>query len=174
MKRLMLLLVAALVILTIAALEVPSAHADSTTVNGLDRKGPGRFTTGEAVVGWEIRFNNGATFRNCYFPDVPMGGTVTDGVINPWKTEVAKVSLCTTPINSLSPTVNGLARRPAPGIVRFNQGEAVYGLMIVFDNGRGLANCDCYVLNSPTSGWVYLGVINPLLTEIKGKTLRTP
>jgi len=67
---------------------------DCETVNCLDRRPAGTFKKGEAVYGYAINLDNGQTRNQCWMLAAPSSGTVTDGVINPWKAEVAKVKTC--------------------------------------------------------------------------------
>lgn len=65
---------------------------DPDTVNGMARRGPGAFQAGEAVTGYFTI--NGVSYGNCFYQSAPASGTVTDGVVNPWKKEVVGVRVC--------------------------------------------------------------------------------
>lgn len=52
------------------------------------------FKAGTPVVGQTIKLSDGTTFSNCYLADPKMGGTVTNGVVRPWDTEVAQAKAC--------------------------------------------------------------------------------
>ena len=79
-----------------AAPQTQGGQPSSTceTVNCKERRGAGTFSAGEAVYGYSIRLNSGTTHSQCWLENAAAGGTVTDGVINPWKTEVASVRRC--------------------------------------------------------------------------------
>lgn len=73
----------------------PPAPAATPAVGTKDRlaTGVGRsmpFRSGDAVIGFKIVLDNGKSCEGgCYLPSAPSSGTVTDGVINPWPTEVS-------------------------------------------------------------------------------------
>lgn len=47
------------------------------------------FQVGDTVVGWKITFSNGKSYEGgVVVYDSPLEGTITDGVINPWSTEI--------------------------------------------------------------------------------------
>ncbi len=135
----------------------PTAPPPPQTVNGLAHRGAGSFSAGEAVIGYEIVMN-GLKYRQCYFSSAPSGGTVSDGVVNPWPGEVI-YSACGQGVEDPD-TVNGRARR---GAGSFSAGEAVSGYEITIG---GLKYRLCYFLSAPGNGTVSDGVINPYPGEV--------
>lgn len=173
MKRLgfLVIVVAVLfaVLTTMPGTALAGGGPDPNTVNGLPRRGPGRFIAGEAVVGFEIHFENVYTYRQCYVSRSPYGGYVIDGVVNPWLTEVT-VPPCGLPYSVSIPqpppssgTVNGQPERQAVGWTRFGPNEAALGDEILLDNsGRKCTIGNCYSLSpGGTGGWIFNGWVNP-------------
>jgi len=71
------------------------------------QSGPGKaitFVAGEPVLGFKIVLNNGTSYTNCYLASPPSGGSVFEGVVNPFKEEVAKMTPCTVPDPTQTPT----------------------------------------------------------------------
>lgn len=124
--------------------------SDPDTVNGMNRRlGAGDFNAGEAVTGFFTI--NEKSYGNCYMKSAPAGGTIVDGVVNPWPGEIAPE--CHTD------TVNGKDRR-GPGA--FSAGEAVTGYFTMGD--KSFPNC--YLKSAPMDGIVTDGVVNPWEKEI--------
>lgn len=48
-----------------------------------------RFSTGERVFGFTIRLDDGRSFSGCVLERAPMNGSVLDGVVWPWLSEIA-------------------------------------------------------------------------------------
>jgi hypothetical protein len=76
-----------------------NSNASNSTVTGerLDTAtngGPISFTAGTPVIGYKIVLNDGTTYSGCYLADPAKSGTVTDGVVFPWDTEIAKANAC--------------------------------------------------------------------------------
>ena len=71
-----------------------TCNDDPATVNGCARRGEGTFNAGEAVYGYEITLASGDSRTDCFMQSAPTAGTVNDGVINPWKDEVANARAC--------------------------------------------------------------------------------
>ncbi len=128
---------------------------DPDTVNGKGRRGAGSFTAGEAVVGYEITIG-GLKYRLCYMAVAPNGGTVTDGIVNPYPGEV-KFPPCGQGVEDPD-TVNGKGRR-GPG--NFDAGEAVTGFFTL----NGVKYQNCYLAVAPNGGTATDGVINPWKQE---------
>lgn len=51
------------------------------------------FAKGDAVYGYLIKAG-GRSYTNCWFKSAPGGGSVTDGVIHPWRDEVKSARQC--------------------------------------------------------------------------------
>ncbi len=141
---------------------------DPDTVNGRARRGPGSFSVGEAVTGYEITIG-GSTYRQCYFASAPGNGSVSDGVVNPYPGEV--LSPCGNPIPVATPvparpdTVNGLPRKDGctpSSPCSFAAGQPITGFFTI--NGKKYDNC--YMANPPAAGVVTDGVINPWKNEV--------
>ena len=65
-----------------------TAPAAERRISGANQSIP--FSEGESVYGWRIVLDNGfgCDGGECYLPSAPVGGTVTSGVVNPWKEEI--------------------------------------------------------------------------------------
>lgn len=63
---------------TVARIRIPTGVGQSKT-----------FQAGDTVVGWKITFTNGKSYEGgVVVYDSPFGGTIVDGVINPWPGEI--------------------------------------------------------------------------------------
>lgn len=52
------------------------------------------FKEGDAVAGYAIVLESGEQFTNCYFVSAPSRGSVVDGVVHPWTSEVENLQPC--------------------------------------------------------------------------------
>lgn len=119
--------------------------------------GPGTisFVQDEAVLGFRITLANGRVMENteCYLRAAPMAGQVTDGVVNPWGSEILNRRICTDQDFHAPRRVSGSRT------ISFAAGEPVVGYKIVLDNGTVFGQC--YLANPPVSGKITDGVVNP-------------
>lgn len=159
------------------------------------------FQIGDTVLGAAIEIN-GKTFLNRIIKDAPMAGIVVSGAIWPWESEmlgltivsndeilapVSTVPAETTTVETTVPTETTTETtattvekvRTPTGVgqsLSFQAGDTVVGWSAVIngqtvedENGVGIV-----IYNSPYSGVINDGVINPWPDEITNQTVITP
>lgn len=175
---------------------VPTATVEAAT-KARQVTGKGKtlsFQKGDTVLGYKIVIN-GKTYIDKVIKNAPYKGKVTDGVINPWSSEikgkkVVKNSDITAPTPTPKPTPKPtVTPKPTPkptvtptpvperketgvnGQKDFKVGESAAGKLIIISiNNVSYQYQDSYILNSPYAGTVYNGVVNPWEGEYKSLT----
>lgn len=153
------------------------------------------FGTNEQVHGTTITVQGfgTATPSGCLLPTAPGPGNVTNGVINPWSTELPGLQYCTGWSNQAAPatgppatpafgTINGQQERftsATGGQTNFGPGEAPFGNNICLSNGvcskprfMGGLGRGAFMRSAPMAGTVFDGGVNPTQDEINRDQLQ--
>lgn len=176
--------------------------ATTTTVDN-NRKvtGDGQrlgFLKGSTVCGAAVEIN-GKTFINCIIKDAPMDGVVISGVIWPWDSEITGLTLVsndeilapvstpptetttaptipseTTTVPTETTIIVEKVRTPTGSgqSLAFEVGDTIVGWSITVNGTTYEGGVVLY--NSPYSGTVVDGVVNPWTSEITNQTVITP
>jgi hypothetical protein len=130
------------------------------------------FEAGATVYGYELSFENNKKCNWAYITNSPLSGTVTNGIIWPSYRDLyfARERTGIVLVNPLDDKIWPLRYRRIDTYllplekVPFKQGDTVKG-DIVFDNKVSYDNA--LMVNSPISGKVSNGIINPSQSELK-------
>ncbi len=135
----------------------PDGSVSFTTLGPALRRESGngsvRFQKNETVWGAIVVFDSGKTFHNALFYNVPEGGNVSFGVINPFKEELPSGILPSDYNRSRVETGNG-------GAASFSSGDSVVGFKILLADGS-VRSGGVFIRRATQPGLVYDGVVNP-------------
>lgn len=128
------------------------------------------FKKGDYVCGAVIKIN-GKTFLNSYINNAPMDGQVTSGVIKYWKGENKGLIFVS---NKEVLEENDEKVRTPTGVgktLSFEVGDTIIGWKITI-NGKTVEG-DNILYDSPVSGFITDGVVNPWPSEITNQKVIT-
>jgi len=127
------------------------------------------FTQGDTVVGYKIVLN-GKTYKNdgigVVLYNAPTSGTVTNGVINPWPSEITNQKLITPNQINIPHCPQYTRIVITNNTTSFQKGVSVYGQIIIIDN---IVYKNKYIINAP-AGTVTNGIIWPNKSDIPYNT----
>lgn len=138
------------------------ANSNNSCENNRITTGVGQsrsFKAGQSACGYKIVFDNGKPYEGGYgVINSPYAGIVTDGVVNPTNTELAKVKI----IDPKFDKPDNSSRVVTSGQYNFSVGDTFIAREIHI-NGKTFYNK--LIVNSPYSGYFIDGIIWPTASE---------